>query len=301
MRKIVIRVGTAVIAGSLLLAATACGRDEEALAREYANAQTAAPEAGTAGAPAPSAGAPTGSAPPAAAPPAAASSPGEPPPAQPPTDESPAPSGNGSGNANGNENGNGNGNGSDPASKSRLTAALLTAAEMPAGAYEVDADGTETRETAREAGCQPLIDLMRPGQAASAPAASAQASVTRGDPTPTGFTIIELFSFAGTGAQDLFARGRAALPNCASVTSTDADGATSTDAYAAIPHASLGDESLAIGMTPQAGGALGLIVVRVGPTLVVVSNADLSATKPALPPDDVVVRQITKLLASSRA
>ncbi|MET7300108.1 hypothetical protein [Embleya sp. NPDC005575] len=296
MRKIVIRLGTAAIAGTLLLAATACGRDEEALAREYASAPTATPETTTAVTPAPAGSAPAGAAPPGAAPPTAASSPGEPPPAQPPTDESAAPSGNG----NGNGGGNGSGNGSDQAAQSRLDAALLTAAEMPAGAYEVNPDGTETRETARDAGCQPLIDLSRPGQAASGPAASAQASVTRGDPTPTGFTIVELFSFAGTGAQDLFAKGRAALSNCTSVTSTDSDGATSTDAYAAIPHASLGDESLAIGMTPQAGGALGLIVVRVGPTIVVVSNADLSAATPGLPADDLVARQITKLLASSR-
>ncbi|MYS82486.1 hypothetical protein [Embleya scabrispora] len=290
MRRIVIRVGTAAIAGTLLLAATACGRDEEALARQYASAPPAAPEASTAVSPVPPGSAPAGSAPPAAVPPAAASSPGEPPPALPPTDESPAPS----------TNRDTTGNGSDPAAQARLDAALLTAAEMPAGAYEVNPDGTETRETVRDAGCRPLIDLTRPGQAASAPAASAQASVTRGDPTPTGFTIVELFSFAGTGAQDLFAKGRAALPNCTSVTSTDTDGVTSADTYAAIPHASLGDESLAIGMTPQAGGALGLIVVRVGPTIVVVSNADLSATTPGLPADDLVARQITKLLANSR-
>ncbi|MFE2871098.1 hypothetical protein [Embleya sp. NPDC059259] len=289
MRKIVIRVSTAVIAGTLLLAATACGRDEEALARKYPNAPTATPEAGT---PAPPASTPAGSAPPAPAPPASASSPGEPPPALPPTDESPAPSGTG--------NGTGNGNGTDPTAQARLDAALLTAAEMPPGSYEAGTDGTETRETARDTNCQALIDLTRPGQAASAPAAAAQAAVTRGDPTPTGFTIVELFSFAGTGAQDLFTKGRAALANCPSVASTDGDGATSTDKYAAIPHASLGDESLAIGMTPQAGGALGLIVVRVGPTVVVVSNADLSATTPALPADDLVTRQLGKLLASAR-
>lgn len=292
MRRIVIRVGTAVIAGALLLAATACGRDEEALAREYAN--TATPEATAAATPAPSGTAPAGSAPPAAGPPAsgppaANSSPGEPPPAQPPTDESAAPSENG------------NGAGSDPSAQSRLDAALLTASEMPPGAYDaVSNDRTELRQTARDTACQPLIDLLRPAQAAGAPTASAQASVTRGEPTPTGFTIVELFAFTDAGARNLFAQGRSALKSCASITSTDAEGETSTDAYAEIAHATLGDESLAVGMTPEAGGALGQILVRIGSTVVVVSNADLSATTPALPADDLVSRQIAKLTAAPR-
>ncbi|WP_406296262.1 hypothetical protein OG948_12615 [Embleya sp. NBC_00888] len=292
MRRIVIRVGTAVIAGAVLLAATACGRDEEALAREYAN--TATPEATAAATPAPSGTAPAGSAPPAAGPPAsgppaADSSAGEPPPAQPPTDESAAPSENG------------NGTGSDPSAQSRLDAALLTAAEMPPGAYEaVSNDRTELRQTARDTACQPLIDLLRPAQAAGAPTASAQASVTRGDPTPNGFTIVELFAFTDAGARNLFTQGRDALKSCASITSTDAEGETSTDAYAAIAHATLGDESLAVGMTPEAGGALGQIVVRIGSTVVVVSNADLSATTPTLPADDLVSRQIAKLTAAPR-
>ncbi|MGW1994112.1 hypothetical protein [Embleya sp. NPDC001921] len=295
MRAMVIRVGTAVIAGTLLLAATACGRDEEAPAREYAS--TAAPEATAA----PSRTAPAGSAPPTAGPPAsgpptANSSPGEPPPAQPPVDESADPS------KNGNGNGTGNGTGSDPTAQSRLDAALLTAAEMPPGAYEaVSNDRTELRETARDAACRPLIDLLRPAQAAPAPTASAQASVSRGEPTPTGFTIVELFAFTDAGAvRNLFAQGRNALKSCASITSTDAEGETSTNAYAEIAHATLGDESLAVGMTPEAGGALGQIVVRIGSTVVVVSNADLSATTPKLPADDLVSRQIAKLTAAPR-
>ncbi|OPC82928.1 hypothetical protein B4N89_20080 [Embleya scabrispora] len=217
------------------------------------------------------------------APPAATTAPGEPPPALPPIEESFGPTGAGTG------------TGSDPAAQSRLDAALLTAGEMPAGAYDGSRGEPESRERAQQPSCQPVIDLLRPGQAAGAPIASAQASVTRGDPNPTGFTVVELFAFTDTGARDLFAQGRQALRGCPSITSIDEDGATETDTYAEIPHAALGDESLAVGMNPGAGGALGMIVVRVGPTIVVVSNADLAAATPGLPADDLVARQIAKL------
>ncbi|GCE00954.1 sensor domain-containing protein [Embleya hyalina] len=282
MRRIVIRVGAAAVAGALLLTATACGRDEEALAREYEAGRASAPAAGKAAAPStPAATTPAAKAAPSLAPPAATTAPEEPPPALPPIEESSGPTG--------------AGNGSDPAAQSRLDAALLTAAEMPAGAYDGSRGDPESRERAQQPSCQAVIDLLRPGQAATAPIASAQASVTRGDPNPTGFTVVELFAFTDAGARDLFAQGRRALRGCPSITSIDADGATETDTYAEIPHAALGDESLAVGMSPGAGGALGMIVVRVGPTIVVVSNADLAAATPGLPADDLVARQIAKL------
>ncbi|WP_439675018.1 hypothetical protein [Embleya sp. MST-111070] len=286
MRRIVIRVGTAAVAGALLLAATACGRDEEALAREYEAGRATAPAASGAGVPSTPAGTAPATSPaaegaPSVAPPAATTAPGEPPPALPPIEESSTPTGAGTG--------------SDPTAQSRLDAALLTAGEMPAGAYDGSRGDPESRERAQQPSCQPVIDLLRPGQAATTPIASAQASVTRGAPNPTGFTVVELFAFTDTGARDLFAQGRQALRGCPSITSIDADGATETDTYAEIPHAALGDESLAVGMSPGAGGALGMIVVRVGPTIVVVSNADLAAATPGLPADDLVARQIAKL------
>ncbi|MGC0414524.1 hypothetical protein [Embleya sp. AB8] len=278
MRKIVIRMGTAAIAGSLLLAGTACSRDEDKLADKDTASSTAAPKRPTAAATKPARAKSTAAAPTSTDP----AAPGEPPPAVPPTDDSAAPAGGGAG--------------SDPAAQARLDHALLTAAEMPQGTYDATPDDpTSGRETAQQPACQPLIDLLNPKQANPAPLASAQASVSKGDPNPTAFTAVELFAFTDAGARDLFAKGRAALKTCSSVTSVDADGTTGTDKYAEIPHAPLGDETLAVGVTIGAGGTAGVIVVRTGTTIVVVSNEDEASPTPSLPADPLVSRQLTKL------
>ncbi|WP_406286708.1 hypothetical protein [Embleya sp. NBC_00896] len=274
MRKILLRMSTVAIAGSLLLAATACGRDEEALARKYGPTPAAAPETTAAASQSPGA-TPTATAPAATAPPSAdPSATGS----APPSSAAPV--------------------STTPLTRDQLASALVTAAEMPQGTYDTEpTDTAEDRATAQQADCQPLIDLLRPAQGATPPAASAQASVTVGSPYPTSFTVVELFSFADGGAADLFAKGRDALKTCASITSTDSEGATTTETYSEIQHAQLGDETLAVGMVPQDGGALGMVLVRVGSTLVVVSNAELSGTVPSLSDDAVVVRQVEKLVA----
>ncbi|MYW02294.1 hypothetical protein [Streptomyces sp. SID3343] len=261
MRKMVFRMSTAAIAGSLLMVATACGGDED----KKDSAKPAGSVAGPSTAPVVSA-------------PAAPSAPA----AAPSAEASKAASG-------------------AALTQAQLQSALLVAAELPQGVYSTEGRDAGDRSFAEPASCQALVDLSMPNQGTPKPTAGGQASSIIGGQMPTTIITTELYSFAGNDAATVLAKGRDALKNCGSVSVVGADGETSVNKYQEIAHAKLGDETLAIGLTPQDGGALGVVIVRSGPTLIMVSNAEPAGTVAALPSDALVTKQIEKVAAAAKS
>jgi len=187
-----------------------------------------------------------------------------------------------------------------PLTQAQLEAAVLKAEEMPQGTYAAQRDEADG-ETATPAECQPLLDLGSPLNGTPKPTADATASVTFGTPDAMQVVMVEAYSFAPGDAETVLAKGREAPAKCASVTALDSEGESGVTAYAEVQHAKVGDDSLAIGVTPEGGGALGVVVVRSGSTLFSVSKAEMAGTSPALPDDDALVnKQLEKLVAAAK-
>ncbi|MEU0931784.1 hypothetical protein [Embleya sp. NPDC005971] len=184
----------------------------------------------------------------------------------------------------------------------QLEKAVLTAADLPQGVYLTKAAaGAGNRATATPADCQPLVDLFLPRQGAMKPTAAAQAYVSIGSPIPTGVIGGELFSFSGTDAETVMAKGRAALKNCGSVSTKDPEGETATTRHAEVAHPKLGDDTLAITSTPEDGGARASIAIRVGSTLIVVASAELSGNTVKLPDLALVTKQVERVTAAAKS
>ncbi|MFI6979904.1 hypothetical protein ACIBSV_15110 [Embleya sp. NPDC050154] len=264
MRTSMSRLGSIVITGALLVAATACGSDDDKK------------DSGKSAAGTPSSATPSASSAPIPGTPAA----GTTPPAAPAA-----------------------GAGAVSAlTGPQLEKAVLTAADLPQGVYLTrPAAGSDDRATATPADCQPLVDLFLPRQGATKPAAVAQAFVSMGTPIPTGVIGSELFSFSGTDAEAVMAKGRAALKNCGSVSMKDPEGETSTIKHTEIAHPKLGDDTLAITSSPEDGGARASIAIRVGSTLIVISSADLSGNAAKVPDLALVTKQVERITAAAKS
>ncbi|MGW1994111.1 hypothetical protein [Embleya sp. NPDC001921] len=261
MRTSMSRLGSIVITGALLVAATACGSDDDK--KDGGKSAAGTPSSTASSAPVP--GTPAAATPPPAAPSPAAGA-------------------------------------VSALTGPQLEKAVLTAADLPQGVYLTrPAAGSADRATATPADCQPLVDLFLPRQGATKPAAAAQAFVSIGAPIPTGVIGSELFSFSGTDAESVMAKGRAALKNCGSVSMKDPEGETSTIKHTEVAHPKLGDDTLAITSSPEDGGARASIAVRVGSTLIVISSADLSGDTVKVPDLALVTKQVERITAAAKA
>ncbi|MFJ8742286.1 hypothetical protein ACIRL2_23180 [Embleya sp. NPDC127516] len=264
MRTSMSRLGSIVITGALLVAATACGSDDDK--KDSGKSAAGTPSSAAPSAPsAPIPGTPAAGTTPPAAPSSAAGA-------------------------------------VSALTGPQLEKAVLTAADLPQGVYLTrPAAGSDDRATATPADCQPLVDLFLPRQGATKPAAVAQAFVSMGTPIPTGVIGSELFSFSGTDAEAVMAKGRAALKNCGSVSMKDPEGETSTIKHTEIAHPKLGDDTLAITSSPEDGGARASIAIRVGSTLIVISSADLSGNAAKVPDLALVTKQVERITAAAKS
>ncbi|MGW1996775.1 hypothetical protein [Embleya sp. NPDC001921] len=191
----------------------------------------------------------------------------------------------------------------------QLSSVVVTRAEMNTGAdYSKDVPNPRVlggKETAERPECQPFVDLMLPGNGTPAPLAAIKAATsadpTPADPMPGRADIVELYAFGPGQAEDLFAKGRTALAACSTITTKDEQGTRTTMAYTRANGPALGDESFAATAQDPEAGASGLLLVRVGSHLVLVSTVDLESTK-AIPPNQALARtQVSKLQAAVRS
>ncbi|MYW02295.1 hypothetical protein GT354_29310 [Streptomyces sp. SID3343] len=181
-----------------------------------------------------------------------------------------------------------------PLRQEQLVIAMLTVAELPAGARGIGPIST-VRTTAKQAECQALIDLMHPAQGAVAPKAAHSAAFDL--PGREGVLIGELYTYDGRGAESVLAAGRRALAACPRPTSSDAE-YTDTERYREVPYARIGDDSLAVHIT-DGRRTRGSVLVRVGSTLVRVTHSDTKEPDIRLPAEELVVRQVERVRAAA--
>ncbi|MEV4611871.1 hypothetical protein AB0K43_04610 [Kitasatospora sp. NPDC049258] len=197
-----------------------------------------------------------------------------------------------------------------------LRAAVVTDAELgPGYAVTLLTPGQDTapdqeRETADRPACQPVLDAVAPGKAASGPTAEADLSVTRkGDPHAALYA--GLLAFGPGRAERLQGELEQVLAHCTGFTSVAGGGAapgrgvqtrhrlTRTD----TPTPEGADAATAFTLTNESGTATlsqHALLARVGTALAVFSTVGTDK-EPAAEPDPEVVRaQLAKLRAAQR-
>ncbi|MEU8514018.1 hypothetical protein AB0C76_20870 [Kitasatospora sp. NPDC048722] len=186
----------------------------------------------------------------------------------------------------------------------QLVKSLLTTADLKADAQRSSLGPTrpDHRLTAGKPACQPLLDLVDNGSAAT-PAPSAT-GVYYG-PNGREFTFVQLTQLGAGQAAKALTAADSAVAGCASFTATGAGGAPVKVTFAKATAPAVGEATLALNATFTADDcakvlceARGYVVTHTGDVLTLVSDSALA--DPGLPEQALVKKQLDKVQAAAK-
>ncbi|GGO89871.1 hypothetical protein [Wenjunlia tyrosinilytica] len=189
--------------------------------------------------------------------------------------------------------------------KAQLTAAALTAQDLPAGYKVVKPKGADdlfgTTATATPSRCQPLQD-MGAGKDSVRPTAVVDQNYPQ-SAKPSALLFSRIAAYSGGNAQKAMADLKDAAESCPSYTSKDtSDGTVSTVKVTTEKAPALGDESVLLNMTTTSDGetfTVRTIHTRVGSTLSMFLTFDIRSTNRAELPRKILAKQADKLKAAA--
>ncbi|MFF3071990.1 hypothetical protein [Kitasatospora sp. NPDC057936] len=186
----------------------------------------------------------------------------------------------------------------------QLVKALLTTADLKADAQRSSLGPTrpDHRLTAGKPACQPLLDLVDDGSAATpSPSATGVYYATNGRE----FTFVQLTQLGAGQAAKALTAADGALAGCASFTATGAGGAPVKVTFAKATAPAAGEATLALNATFTADDcakvlceARGYVVTHTGDVLTLVSDSALA--DPGLPEQALVKKQLDKVQAAAK-
>lgn len=185
----------------------------------------------------------------------------------------------------------------------QLVKALLTTADLKADAQRSSLGPTrpDHRLTAGKPACQPLLDLVDNGSAATpAPSATGVYYATNGRE----FTFVQLTQLGAGQAAKALTAADSALAGCASFTASGAGGSAVKVTFAKAAAPAVGKSTLALDATFTADDcakapceARGYVITHTGDVLTLVSDSALA--DPGLPDQALVKKQLDKVQAAA--
>ncbi|MEV7022663.1 hypothetical protein [Kitasatospora sp. NPDC093558] len=186
----------------------------------------------------------------------------------------------------------------------QLVKALLTTADLKADAQRSSLGPTrpDHRLTAEKPACQPLLDLVDNGSAATpAPSATGVYYQTNGRE----FTFVQLTQLGAGQAAKALTAADTALAGCASFTATGAGKAPVKVTFAKATAPAAGEATLTLNATFTADDcakapceARGYVVTHTGDVLTLVSDSALA--DPGLPDVKTVMKQVDKVQTAAK-